>query len=164
MHPIHNACQARLCTPKRGVPLRLGETVAMPPIAKPKRERRPNFLRAWRKKLNMTLEAVGEEVGMTGPNLGRIEKGEVPYSQDLLEQLADIYGCEVADLLIRDPSDPEGMWSLWEQARPEQRRVITSMARGLLTDGTIPASSGQDQERDPSRKLEPRKTVKRRSA
>nr|WP_281436129.1 helix-turn-helix transcriptional regulator [Methylobacterium organophilum] len=136
----------------------------MPPIAKPKRERRPNYLRAWRKRLRMTLEAVGDEVGMTGPNLGRIEKGEVPYSQDLLEQLADIYGCEVADLLIRDPSDPEGMWSLWDQAKPEQRRVITSMARGLLNDGTTPPTVEQDQSRDLSQKPQPRTTAKRRSA
>ncbi|MDN3574651.1 helix-turn-helix domain-containing protein [Methylobacterium longum] len=150
--------------PKRGVALALSENIGMPPIAKPKRERRPSFLRQWRKSLNMTLEAVGEQVGMTGPNLGRIEKGEVPYSQDLLEQLAEIYGCEVADLLIRNPADPEGMWSLWQQAKPEQRRVITSMARGLLSDGSTVATANMDHDRDPSRKQVSHRTVKRRSA
>jgi transcriptional regulator with XRE-family HTH domain len=136
----------------------------MPPVPKPKRERRPSFLRQWRKHRGFTLEVVGAEVGMTGPNLGRVEKGEVPYSQDLLEKLAELYACEIADLLIRDPSDPEGIWSLWEQAKPDQRRVITSMARGLLSDGTIEASRAADPVSDPAQKQPARKTAKRRSA
>ncbi len=71
---------------------------------------------------------------MTGPNLGRVEKGEVPYSQDLLEQLADLYGCEIADLIVRDPTDPEGMWSIWERAQPAQRNQIAAVAKALIGD------------------------------
>lgn len=117
-----------------------GDTRRMPPIAKPKRERRPNFLRQWRKHRGFTLETVGAEVGMTGPNLGRVEKGEVPYSQDLLELLADMYGCEIADLLVRDPSDPEGMWSIWERAQPAQRNQIAAVAKALIGEEASKAS------------------------
>ncbi|WP_456015376.1 helix-turn-helix domain-containing protein [Methylorubrum populi] len=104
----------------------------MPPVPKPKRTRRPNYLRQWRKYRDLTLAGVGAEIGMDGTNLGRIEKGEVPYSQDLLEVLADLYGCEVSDLLVRDPSDPEGIWSIWDQAKPAMRQQIVRVARALV--------------------------------
>lgn len=104
----------------------------MPPVPKPKRARRPNYLRQWRKFRHLTLAGVGAEIGMDGTNLGRIEKGEVPYSQDLLELLADLYGCEVSDLLVRDPSDPEGIWSIWEQAKPAMRQQIVRVAKALV--------------------------------
>lgn len=117
----------------------------MPPIAKPNRERRPSFLRQWRKHRGLTLEAVGAEIGMDGTNLGRIEKGQVPYSQDLLEQLADIYGCEIADLLVRDPTDPEGMWSIWERAQPAQRNQIAAVAKALIGETGEPASTASQQ-------------------
>ncbi|MDF9791422.1 transcriptional regulator with XRE-family HTH domain [Methylorubrum extorquens] len=103
-------------------------------MPKPKRTRRPNFLRQWRKFRGLTLATVGDEVGMDGTNLGRIEKGEVPYSQDLLEALADLYGCEISDLLIRDPSDTQGIWSIWEQAQPAQRDQIVRVAKALVAD------------------------------
>lgn len=115
------------------------------PVPKPKRVRRPNFLRQWRKYRGLSLAAVGAEIGMDGTNLGRIEKGEVPYSQDLLEMLADLYGCEVSDLLIRDPSDAQGIWSLWEQAKPAEREQIVRVAKALVAD----APSGTSTPRDP---------------
>lgn len=132
----------------------------MPPIAKPKRERRPNFLRQWRKHRGLTLETVGAEVGMTGPNLGRVEKGEIPYSQDLLEQLADLYGCEIADLLVRDPTDPEGMWSIWDRAKPAQRNQIAAVAKALLGDAASDASTEPQQNRPAPKRAK----VVRRSA
>ena len=124
----------------------------MPPVAKPKRVRRPSFLRQWRKHRDYTLNHVGERVRMNGTNLGRIEKGEVPYSQDLLEQLADIYDCEIADLLMRDPSDPEGMWSIWQRAKTAERQRIVAVAKALVEEEDAPTptphapqSQGQSQ-------------------
>ncbi|MGY2048868.1 helix-turn-helix domain-containing protein [Methylobacterium sp. JK268] len=108
----------------------------MPPVPKPKRERRPNFLRQWRKHRGYSLAEVSAEIGMTGPNLGRVEKGEVPYSQDLLEQLAEFYNCEISDLLVRDPSDPEGIWSIWDQAKPAEREQIVKVAKALVSSST----------------------------
>ncbi|WP_462116982.1 helix-turn-helix domain-containing protein [Methylorubrum extorquens] len=110
----------------------------MPPVPKPKRARRPNFLRQWRKFRGLSLASVGAEISMDGTNLGRIEKGEVPYSQDLLEALADLYGCEVSDLLIRDPSEPRGIWSIWEQAKPAEREQIVRVAGALVAGDSNP--------------------------
>lgn len=73
---------------------------------------------------------------MSQPQLGRIERGDQPYNQDLLEALADLYGCSVADLLIRDPSDPTAIWSIWDHAKPGERRLITAAAEAILKTGT----------------------------
>ncbi len=102
-----------------------------------KKARRKTYLREWRKvKPGRTLEAVAEELHISQPQLGRIERGDQPYNQDLLEALAALYGCSPADLLMRDPSDPEGMWSIWDQAKPGQRQQIAEVARTLTRTGT----------------------------
>lgn len=99
--------------------------------------RRKTYLREWRKvKPGRTLEQVAEQLGMSQPQLGRIERGDRPYNQDLLEALADIYGCEVPDLLMRDPSKPQNIWSLWDQAKPGQRPVILAAMEAIVRTGT----------------------------
>lgn len=89
-----------------------------------------------------TLEQVAAELHISQPQLGRIEKGEQPYNQDLLEALAEIYGCTVADLLMRDPTDPEALWSIWDQAKPGERRMISAAA------GAIVKSASEDTPRN----------------
>lgn len=98
---------------------------------------RKTYLREWRKmKPGRTIEVVAEHLHISRTQLGRIEKGQQPYNQELLEALADLYDCSVADLLIRDPSDPEGMWSIWDQAKPGERRQIAEVAKTLIRTGT----------------------------
>lgn len=94
--------------------------------------RQKTYLRQWRKHRNKTLEAVADQLHMSHSQLSRIERGEQPYNQELLEALADLYMCDVVDLLIRDPSDPNGMWSVWEQATPAQRKQIVVIADALI--------------------------------
>lgn len=102
-----------------------------------KAPRHKTFLREWRKaKPGRTLTAVAAELHISQPQLGRIERGDSPYNQDLLEALADLYGCGVADLLMRDPTQPENIWSLWDRAKPGQRQVIAAAAEAMLKTGT----------------------------
>lgn len=99
--------------------------------------RKKTFLREWRRlKPGRTLEVVAAELHMSQPQLGRIEKGQQPYNQDLLEALADMYGCTVADLLMRDPTDKDAIWSVWDQAKPGQRAQIVEVAKTLVRTGT----------------------------
>lgn len=98
---------------------------------------RPTFLRQWREKREYTLEEVGEEIGISHAQLGRIERGLQPYNQGLLEALAVHYNTDVASLLMRDPSDPEGMWSIWDQAKTgTQRAMIVDLAKTVIKTGT----------------------------
>lgn len=102
-----------------------------------KKQRHKTFLREWRRtKPGRTLEVVAEQLGMSQPQLGRIERGDQPYNQDLLEALAELYGCSVADLLMRDPTRPDNIWSLWDYAKPGEKRLIEAAAEAIIKTGT----------------------------
>jgi transcriptional regulator with XRE-family HTH domain len=94
--------------------------------------RQKTFLRQWRKHRSKTLEGVADQLHMSHSQLSRIERGEQPYNQELLEALADLYMCDVVDLLIRDPSQQEAIWTLWQKAKPGERRQIEAIADALL--------------------------------
>lgn len=85
----------------------------------------PHYLRQWREKKNMTLEQVGESVGISHAQLGRIERRVQKYNQELLERLAELYGVSTASLIVRDPSKEDSIWSLWDQAHEAERQDTT---------------------------------------
>ena len=107
-----------------------------------------HFLREWRKQSGLTLEQAADRVerasearvdggpgtrpiSMTHATLSRIERGLLPYSQGLLEVLAEVYRTDRASLIMRDPCDPEGLWSIWEQLKPVERRQAVEVLRAL---------------------------------
>lgn len=112
-----------------------------------------HFLREWRKHRELTLEQVAERVeilsqawadaetgtraiSMTHATLSRIERGKMPYNQHLIELLAEIYQTNIASLLIRDPSDPDGLWSIYDSLAPVERRQVVEIAKTLHRTGT----------------------------
>jgi len=64
----------------------------------------PYKLKQWRLHSRLTLEQVGEALNMTGQNYGKIERGSVELRELYVQQLAELFGIDAADLL-RDPSD-----------------------------------------------------------
>lgn len=94
------------------------------------------FIREWRQHRRLTLEKLAERVGITHGALSKIERGLRPYSQALLEALADELGTDPASLLMRDPTDPEGIWSIWEQVPPVDRARAISVLKALTRTGT----------------------------
>ncbi len=77
------------------------------------------FIREWREHREMTLEALAEAVGekiggMTHASLSRIERGLQPYSQPILEAIAEALDTKPAILLTRDPNDRDGVWAVWD--------------------------------------------------
>lgn len=97
---------------------------------------RRTFIREWRKKADLTLEQVGENVGMSHAQLGRIERGLQPYNQELLEALAVLFKTEPASLLMRNPDQTDGIWSLWDQAKEAQRVDIEKYAEFVVKTKT----------------------------
>jgi len=73
---------------------------------------------------------------MSAAQLSRIETGLSPYTQDFLELAANAYMTDVPSLLMRDPSDPEGIWSIWENALPGERALIVEHARIVRKTGS----------------------------
>lgn len=82
-----------------------------------------------------TQEYVAERIGMTGANLSRIESGEIPYTQDTIEALADLLNVEVATILTRHPEDPHPIWEIWDRTTPNQREQILEHAQVIVKRG-----------------------------
>lgn len=117
-----------------------------------------HYLRQWRKHrgfksidaaierahelLSDRIIAEGEEgdmkrLGLSQSNISRVESGKIPYNQDLLEILAEVYSTDPASLIMRDPTDPDGIWSIMDQVPVAERsrflKVISGVADGLKT-------------------------------
>jgi transcriptional regulator with XRE-family HTH domain len=79
---------------------------------------RHNYFRQWRKHRGLTQQQVAERTGTTRTSVSRRERGQVSYSQDYLESLSDVLLTNAAALIMRDPNNPEGIWSIWDQDKP----------------------------------------------
>ncbi len=108
----------------------------MPKRVTPADPRRRHFIRSWRKHRGYTQGQLAEMVGTSVGNLSRIETFQQPYTEDLLDLLADALMTDKASLIMRDPSQPEAIWSIWEQASPGQRAQIIEVAKALMKTGT----------------------------
>jgi transcriptional regulator with XRE-family HTH domain len=93
---------------------------------------RPTFIRQWREHRGMTLEQLGEAIDLSHAQLGRIERGVQPYSQGLLEAIADVLATDAASLIVRNPADPEAIWSIWDQAKSADRQKIVAIAKTIV--------------------------------
>lgn len=99
-----------------------------------------HFIKQWRHHRQLTqaqLVARLEEIGGPGvptttASLSRIESGKQPYDERLLWALAEILQTDVASLLMRDPTDADAMWSIWDQASPGERQQIRSLAETVI--------------------------------
>lgn len=105
--------------------------------ARPKVVFGKTFIREWREFRGLTLERladrVGEKIGgFTHASLSRIERGLQPYSQPVLEAIAEALQTEPASLLMRNPNDPEGIWSVWDHAKKGQRQIIVDLAKTII--------------------------------
>lgn len=101
------------------------------------------YIRAWREYRGLSLERLAErltdadtqEAMLTPTSLSRIERGLQPYSQAVLEAIAEALACTPADLIMRNPQDTEAPWSIWETLEPMQRQQAVEILR-TLSSGT----------------------------
>lgn len=101
-----------------------------------KQNRHRHFIREWRKHRGLTLERLAERLETSAASLSRIENGDQPYTQDFLEAVADALGTDPASLIMRDPSSTDAIWSLWDRAKPAERRQIEEVVKAILRTGT----------------------------
>lgn len=107
-----------------------GDNGRMPRKARshPKPQRQPTQIKAWRKYRGLTLAKLSERLQelegleMSDAQLSRIERGQQPYSQDLLEALSRVFMCEVPHVLNVNPNGQTVKWSIWEEATPVERQ------------------------------------------
>jgi len=98
----------------------------------PMSQRRPIFLRQWREYRGLSQERLAGRIGISKGQLSKIEKGNRQYTQDFLEAAAEALECSPADILMRDPTDPDGIWSIWDYAEPGEKRQIVNVAKALI--------------------------------
>jgi transcriptional regulator with XRE-family HTH domain len=101
-----------------------------------KPNRRPIFLRQWRKYRNLTQEQVADYMGWSVSNVSQLERGQQGYSDDGLAALAELLRCTPGQLLDVDPTNDDSIWSLWERAEPGQRTILLEVAKNFLKTGT----------------------------
>jgi transcriptional regulator with XRE-family HTH domain len=100
------------------------------------KKRRPTFFKQWRHHRNLSQERLAERLDTSVASVSRIETGRQPYTQDYLEALASALQTDPASLLMRDPEDPEAIWSIWDNAKQGEKKKILDMARSIVKTGT----------------------------
>jgi transcriptional regulator with XRE-family HTH domain len=103
---------------------------------RPKRARRRTFIRQWREYRGLTQDDLAARLETSKASISRIESGLQAYTQDFLEACADALRTDPASLLMRDPSDEEAVWSLWDKAKTGDRKMIESIVRTVIKTGT----------------------------
>lgn len=107
------------------------------------------FFREWRKKRELTLEQVADRLAvMEDPlipqsvgSLSRVEKGQQPYNQRIVEALAKVYGCEPDELLGVNPKQRDDLDELFSSLRGKseiERARIARLIRALDETVEIP--------------------------
>lgn len=95
------------------------------------------YLREWRKHRGLSQERLAERLGTNKSVISELESGKARWNGDHLAALADALDCEPVDLIVRNPTDPEGIWSIWERVKPVDRDT----ARRILEQLAEPPSS-----------------------
>jgi transcriptional regulator with XRE-family HTH domain len=98
-------------------------------------EKLRHFIKEWRVHKRLTQEQFAERVGISRAYLSKIESGKRRYDQPFLEAAADILSCEPADLIMRNPTDPAGLWSIYDQLTETQRIQLVAIGETLRKTG-----------------------------
>lgn len=100
------------------------------------------YLREWRRNKHLTqaqvvaslLSLEDPQLPTTEASLSRIETGKQPYSQRILEALADIYGREPWELIGRHPDKEGVVESLLDRLDDKQRRQAHAVIEALAKE------------------------------
>jgi transcriptional regulator with XRE-family HTH domain len=93
---------------------------------------RRTFIRQWREHRGYSLDRLAGMVPMDKSNLSKVERGILPYNQEMLERLAESLMTDPASLLMRDPTNQDAIWTIWANANPGERQQIEAVARALI--------------------------------
>lgn len=95
----------------------------MPPVKRPPHKRAKTFLREWRLFRDLSLEAVADMIEVDHSTLQRLEVGNSPYKQDMMEALAVVYMCSTTDLISVDPTKADSIAPVVAELRKADPRV-----------------------------------------
>jgi transcriptional regulator with XRE-family HTH domain len=90
-----------------------------------------HYIKEWRKHRGLTQEQLAERIGMARSYLALIESGRRRYDQPFLEHAAEALQCSPADLIMRNPTDPDGLWSIYDTLSAPERKQAVQLLRVL---------------------------------
>lgn len=97
---------------------------------------KPPHIREWRKLKGYSLEYVSSNVPMDKGNLSKVERGLLPYNQEMLERLGDILGTEPGNLISRDPTKDGKVIDLVQRLNASQLEQAERVLQAMFRDGT----------------------------
>ena len=112
-----------------------GGMKAAQPIKK-KRQFRRTYIREWRKYRELTLEELASRVDMTASHFSMLERGQRGYTQETLEAIAVALQTSDGALLTRNPLDDSADWSVWDQAKPAERKLALELLKTVKRTST----------------------------
>src|ERR1700733_11479422 len=98
------------------------------PPPPPRSKFRRTYIAQWRDHRGLTQEQLAGRLEMTQRHLSMLENGKRGYTQETLEAVAHALQTDVASLLMRNPADPDAIWSIWDQAKAAEREKIEEYA------------------------------------
>lgn len=101
-----------------------------------KKQKTRHFIKEWRKHRDLSQEELADRMGITRGYVSQVENGKRRYDQLFLEAAAQALNCDPADLLIRDPTDKNAPWSIWDQIDPLQREQAIKVLETFKKTGT----------------------------
>lgn len=109
-------------------------------VISPNMVHRPTYLAAWRKYRGLTqaqvldrLEVLDDPLlPVTAASLSRLENGKQPYSQRILEALADIYQTDSGALLTHDPTKEGKVLDLLARLPKDDREQAEAMLEAMV--------------------------------
>lgn len=101
----------------------------------------PTYIKQWRLKRGLSLRKLadrmetepGGELLISHASLSRIESGDQPYSQPILEALAAALDCTAADLISVNPEKEGDVIDLLRHLPPEKHQQAVEFLRFLAT-------------------------------
>lgn len=108
----------------------------------PPRKLRKTYIREWRERRGLSLRQLAgrmeSEPGVeliSYASIGRIETGEQPYSQEILEAMAEALGVTVSMLLEHNPEREGRVVELFSQMPPDRQKLALDMMETLAKTG-----------------------------
>lgn len=99
---------------------------------------RRTFLREWREHRGKTqaqvvaqLEFIGGDLPTTTASLSRLENGKQPYSQPIIEALAEIYDVDPEYLIARDPTKDGEVVDFVGRLDERQQQQVLALAKAM---------------------------------
>ena len=71
-----------------------------------------HHIKAWRKHMGLSVEALGELAGVSGSMISQLERGKTTYTQKTLEALACAMGLQPWQLLACGPDENAELWRI----------------------------------------------------